>query len=329
MIPIQSSSLVEKAIFSVKGFSKVYDIMHEQAVLKNHSLSTLSNYLRQIARLCLQFDALPEDIDDYDINKFLIELAISTKSPSRSCFKHTVYGLRYYFRSIALEHRNIALPSLKHHIKLPVILNRNELRELFKAPASLKHRVILTLAYSAGLRCRELINLKLSDIDFERRTIYIRQSKYKKDRIVPLSVFMVKGLQKYIESVKPHTWLFNGTMPKSQYSPRGLSWILRNALSNTSIQKRVTLHTLRHTYATHLLEDGVNIVNIKELLGHSTIVTTMVYLHVAHCPAVKIHSPLDTLYIKKNNQEPTPIFDLPYFPVAETHEVENCIEAYS
>jgi site-specific recombinase XerD len=182
---------------------------------------------------------------------------------------------------------------------LPVILNRSELKELFKAPALLKQRIVLTLIYSAGLRGQEVINLKLSDIDFERKTIHIRQSKYKKDRMVPLSDYMSKGLKKYIAAENPYLWLFNGKEPDGRYSVRGLSWVMRETLKKTSITKDVNLHSLRHTYATHLLEEGLNIVTLKELLGHGEITTTMIYLHVAQCPLIKPHSPLDMLYGEK------------------------------
>jgi site-specific recombinase XerD len=195
--------------------------------------------------------------------------------------------------------RAIELPSLKKDTKLPVILNRDELRELFKTPTLLKHRIVLSLIYSAGLRGQEVINLKISDIDFQRKTIHIRQSKYKKDRIVPLSDVMAQGLRKYLKAENPHVWLFNGKESGGRYSVRGLSWVMRETLKRTSIKKDVNLHSLRHTYATHLLEEGLNIVTLKDLLGHAEIATTMVYLHVAQCPLIKAHSPLDSLYGRK------------------------------
>ena len=207
-----------------------------------------------------------------------------------------VYGLRFYFRHIGQNKRAINLPSLKNETKLPVILNRSELKELFCAPVLLKHRIALTLIYSAGLRSQEVINLKISDIDFERKTIHIRQSKYKKDRIVPLSDYMSIGLKKYLVVEHPHVYLFNGKEPGSPYSVRGLGWLMRQTLKKTSIQKDVNLHSLRHSYATHLIEEGLNIIMVKDLLGHASIRTTMIYLHVAQCPFVPAHSPLDTLY---------------------------------
>lgn len=292
-------TIVQKAIQTIEGFDRVYKTLYQQTVLRGQSKSTLQNYIRRIAIISLHFNRLPEDISDDEINEYLTALALNPKSPSRSSFKHMVYGLRYYYRHLGLNKRAIDLPSLKRDTRLPVILNRTELKELFKTPTLLKHRIVLTLIYSAGLRSQEVINLKLSDIDFERKTIHIRQSKYKKDRIVPLSDYMSKGIKKYISVEHPHVWLFNGKELDGRYSAKGLSWIMRETLKKTSIQKKVNLHSLRHSYATHLLEDGVNIVTIKNLLGHATIQTTMIYLHVAQLPNKPPHSPLDTLYPDK------------------------------
>jgi len=292
-------TLVEKAIENIDGFDVVFRILQQQVALKGQSNSTLNNYIRRIAQISLHFGKLPEQVCEDEINEYLASLALSASSPSRSNFKHAVYGLRYYLRLLGDNKRAIALPSLKKDARLPVILNRSELKELFKAPALLKHRIVLTLIYSAGLRGQEAINLKLADIDFERLTIHIRQSKYKKDRIVPLSPLMARGLTQYIGVEHPHLWLFNGKEPDGRYSVRGISWVMRETLKKTTIKKEVNLHSLRHAYATHLLEDGLNIVTLKELLGHAEITTTMIYLHVAQCPLIKAHSPLDTLYAPK------------------------------
>jgi site-specific recombinase XerD len=290
---------VERAIQTVDGFQKVFNTLQQQTILRGQSQSTLDNYIRQIALISLEFNKLPENLSEEDINGYLTALALSPKSPSRSSFKHAIYGLRYYYRHIGQNKRAINLPSLKKEDKLPVILNRGELRQLFRAPTMLKHRIALTLIYSAGLRSQEASNMKISDIDFERKTIHIRQSKYKKDRIVPLSDYMAKGLKQYLAVENPHIWLFNGKDSDGRYSSKGLSWVMREALKKTDIKKEVSLHTLRHSYATHLLEDGLNILIIKKLLGHAKIETTMIYLHVAQCPLTSAHSPLDTLYPQK------------------------------
>lgn len=294
-------TVVEQAIIVVPGFQRVVTKLEQQVTLRGQSNSTLNNYIRRIALFVIHFEKLPEQIEEEEINEYLAALARDPKSPSRSSFKHMVYGLRYYYRLLGMNKQAIALPSLKRDTKLPVILNRSELKELFAAPKLLKQRIVLTLIYSAGLRGQEVINLKISDIDFERMTIHIRQSKYKKDRIVPLSPTMTIGLQKYLKAENPYLWLFNGKQPSSKYSIRGLSWVMRENLKKTSITKEINLHTLRHTYATHLLEEGINIVTLKELLGHADITTTMIYLHVAQCELIKPHSPLDTLYNRREN----------------------------
>ena len=289
-------TIVERAIIAVPGFEKVAKRLEQQVILRGQSESTLNNYIRRIAKISLHFEKLPHEIDHSEINEYLVSLALDPKSPSRSSFKHMVYGLRYYFRLLGLNAQAIALPSIKGDTKLPVIFNRSELKELFATPKLLKHRMVLTLIYSAGLRGREVINLKLSDIDFERATIHIRQSKYKKDRIVPLSPSLTIGLRKYLQAENPHIWFFNGKKIGSQYSTRGLSWIMRETLKKTSIKKEVNLHSLRHSYATHLLEEGLNIVTLQNLLGHADISSTMIYLHVAQCEQIKPHSPFDSLY---------------------------------
>ncbi len=291
-----SLTIVEQAIAYVPEFASVVTKMSHKVTLRGQSPSTFNNYIRRIALFVIHFKQLPESLCEEEINEYLVALARDPKSPSRSSFKHMVYGLRYYYRLLGMNKKAIALPSLKHQTKLPVILNQKELKELFAAPTLLKQCILLTLTYSAGLRGQEVINLKIADVDFERMTIHIRQSKYKKDRIVPLSKVMASGLKKYLAAENPHIWLFNGKEANGQYSVRGLSWVMRENLKKTSISKAVNLHSLRHSYATHLLEQGLNIVTLKELLGHAEITTTMIYLHVAQCPHIKPHSPLDALY---------------------------------
>jgi len=294
-----SLTILERAIAVVPEFETVLKKLDRQVTLRGQSKSTLENYGRRLALFVIQFKDLPENISEDEINEYLVSLARDPKSPSRSSFKHMVYGLRYYYRLLGMNKKAIALPSLKKDTKLPVILNRSELKELFSAPTLLKQRIVLSLIYSAGLRGQEAINLKIADVDFERMTIHIRQSKYKKDRIVPLSKVMAIGLKKYISAENPHIWLFNGKQPGSKYSMRGLSWVMRENLKKTSISKEVNLHSLRHSYATHLLEEGVDIVTLKNLLGHAEITTTMIYLHIAQCKHVAPHSPIDTLYDRR------------------------------
>jgi integrase/recombinase XerD len=292
-------TLVEQACHEIPGFRKLYEELQEKMILSGQVTSTLSNYARKLAHLSLHFRKLPQDISEKEINKYLVALARKSKTPSLSDFKFTIYGLRYCYRMLGMQGKAIKLPSLRHEHKLPVVLNYQECIALFKAPALLKHRVLLSLIYSAGLRAQEASRLKLGDIDSGRMMIHIRRSKNNKDRYVPLSPLVLTGLRKYYQACQPVDYLFNGHEPGSPMSIRGMQWVLRESVKKCKLQKRISLHTLRHSYATHLLEFGMDIITIKELLGHERIQTTMVYLHVAKPIRSNLFSPFDNLYKKK------------------------------
>jgi integrase/recombinase XerD len=295
----KSFTLVEQACHQVRGFRNLYQELDDKVRLSGQSKSTLNNYARKLAQLSLQFGKLPQHISEKEMNKYLASLARESKTPSLSDFKFAVYGLRYCYRLLGMNDKVVKLPSIKHTNKLPVVLNYQECKALFQAPELLKHRVLLSLMYSAGLRAREASRLKISDIDSGRMMIHIRQSKYNKDRYVPLSLLMLEGLRKYVYACRPVEYLFNGNEPGSPFSVRGMQWALREAIKKCKLQKGITLHTLRHSYATHLLEFGMDIVSIKELLGHERIETTLVYLHVAKPNRSNLFSPFDRLYGKK------------------------------
>ncbi len=292
----KSFTIVEQACHEIRGFRNLFDQLDDKVRLSGQSMSTLKNYARKLAQMSLHFGKLPQHIDEKQMNKYLASLARQSKTPSLSDFKFTVYGLRYCYRLLGMNDKAVNLPSIKQENKLPVVLNYEECKALFKAPDLLKHRVLLSLIYSAGLRAREASRLKMADIDSGRMMIHIRQSKYNKDRYVPLSPMILNGLRKYCYACRPVEYLFNGYEPGSQLSVRGMQWAFREAVKKCKLQKRITLHTLRHSYATHLLEYGMDIVTIKELLGHERIETTLVYLHVAKPNRTNLFSPLDRLY---------------------------------
>lgn len=294
----KSFTIVEQAIHQVRGFRNLYQELDDKIRLSGQSKSTLTSYGRKLAQLSLHFGKLPQHISEKELNKYLASLARQSKSPSLSDFKFAVYGLRYCYRLLGMNDKAVKLPKIKHDSKLPVVLNYAECKALFKAPELLKHRVLLALMYSAGLRAREVSNLRISDIDSGRMMIHIRQSKYNKDRYVPLSPAILEGLRKYYYACQPVEYLFNGNEPGSPFSVRGMQWALREAVKKCKLGKGITLHTLRHTYATHLLEFGMDIVTIKELLGHERIETTLIYLHVAKPNRTNLFSPLDRLYAK-------------------------------
>jgi len=295
----KSFTIVEQACHEIKGFRNLYQELDDKVRLSGQSTSTLYNYSRKIAQLCLHFGKLPQHINEKELNKYLASMARQSKSPSLSEFKHAVYGIRYCYRLLGLQDKLITLPKIKHDNKLPVVLNYEECKALFKTPDLLKHRVLFSLIYSSGLRAREASRLKISDIDSGRMMIHIRQSKYNKDRYIPLSPIMLQGLRKYYYACHPVEYLFNGHEPGSPYSVRAMQSALHETVKKCKLQKGITLHTLRHSYATHLLEFGMDIITIKELLGHERIATTMVYLHVAKPNRTNLFSPFDRLYLKK------------------------------
>jgi len=201
---------------------------------------------------------------------------------------------------MGMEQKRVNLPEIKRQKKLPIVLNKQEVKELLKAPKHLKHRLILSILYGCGLRSYELCNLLQSDVDFNRNSLFIRKQKGKTDRYVPLNTMLIRGLKKYLKTESPVKYLFNSQITKDglwqPITVRAIQWIIKESRSKVSTKKKFTAHTLRHSYATHLLEDGLNIISLKELLGHAHIETTMVYLHVANSGSSLKFSPLDTLY---------------------------------
>jgi site-specific recombinase XerD len=295
MKSIQESRIIDQAKTQVTEFSVMFDKLEQNVLLGGLSQSTLLNYGRCIAKISLHFNCPAIELNKEQIDGYLQHL-LTGPQPSKSYFKHTVYGLRYLFRLYDREDRIIQLPSLKRENKLPVVLSQSECKALFKSGRILKHRILLCLIYAAGLRSQEARNLKITDVDFDRMMIHIRQTKYNKDRYVPLSPLMAKGLKKYMEAYRPKTYLFNGKAIGSSLSARGVQWTMKETLKRSGIQKQVTVHSLRHSYATHLLEMGMDIDTVRQLLGHAHLSTTMIYLHVARLGKSERFSPFDHLY---------------------------------
>ena len=294
----KKSKIIDRAKNEVNGFNSMYEKLEQKVILGGMSQSTLINYGRCIAKISLHFKTPAILLDEEQINGYLQDLVVGQK-PTKSYFKHTVYGLRFLFRIHDLEDKAIKLPSLKKENKLPVVLSPQECKLLFKSGRILKHRVLLSFIYSAGLRLKEVRNIKICDVDFDRMMIHIKQTKYNKDRYVPLSPLISKGLKKYIEAYNPKVYLFNGRSIGSQLSDHGVQWSMRECVKRSGIKKQASMHTLRHSYATHLLEQGMDIDTLSKLLGHSHLSTTMVYLHVARLGVSKTFSPFDGIYKKK------------------------------
>jgi len=291
-------TIIHRAAKEVPEFATQLKKFHQQMTLSSFSKSTLYSYARAVSGLALHFEKTPLDLDDEQINNYLYKLTLND-SMSKTYFKHLVYGLRFFFRMYDRETRALKLPSIKFDQKLPVVLSRQELKRLFMAPKRLKQRVIFCLIYAAGLRISELCNLRISDLDFDRKQIRIRQSKGNKDRYVIMSEYIIKGLKRHMAEAKPSVYVFNGRVNGEPISKGTIGNSFRLALKKANILKEACVHTLRHSFATHMLEDGVDIVTIKEQLGHAHVRTTMMYLHVATIPRSQVRSPLDTLYYEE------------------------------
>lgn len=295
----QGATLVQRACAKVAGFKSLHKRLEKKIIVSGKSISTLNNYMRCLAHVALHFSCVPSQLDTEQIEEYLLMVKKRNTTSSESFFKHTVYGLRFLFRVEGRDDRAIRLPSIKRDKQLPVVLSQSEMKVLLKVPDLLKHRILIGILYGCGLRCREVRSLLIKDVDFERHMLHVRQGKGRKDRYVPLGENLCRGLKNYIASEVPYKWLFNGKDKHEGFSQKGVQWVVREATRKSGIQKQVTVHTLRHTYATHLLEEGLDIVSIKELLGHAHIETTMIYLHVAQSGRQTPFSPLDRIYQKR------------------------------
>lgn len=271
----------------------MYQKLEQKVILSGLSQATLKSYSRSIAHLALFFNTVPLQLSDEVINEYLAEIR-SHKNPSETYFKHTVYGLRYLFRLFGREDRAIALPPIERSKKLPVILNRKEVLLLLNTPKLLKHRVLLGLTYAAGLRLFEVAALRIADLDFERKTLFVQQGKNGKSRYIPVGKNILRGIATYVSAACPKKYLFNGQRKGEPMSKRGIQFIMRQTLKHSGIQKEVTLHSLRHSYATHFLEDTGDLFSLKENLGHARLDTTLIYVHiVGSLPRHTAYSPLE------------------------------------
>ena len=300
-------TIIQTACDDIAGYAAFHYKLVQKISLLGRSKSTLDSYTRHLAKAAVYWNSVPTKVEAQQIDDYLYFLQQNYDSASESYFKFTVYGLRFAYRMEGLNDKYILLPSIKREKKLPVVLSKDEVRRLLAAPKLLKHKVLIGLLYGCGLRCFEARNITIPDIDFDRMVLHVRQGKGKKDRYVPLSAVLAEWLKEYISTENPTLWLFNGRPDgraggdfDSRYSNRGINWAIHQAAKKVQIIKNISVHTLRHTFATHLLEDGLDIVSIKDLLGHSRIDATLIYLHVAQYDRVKSFSPLDTLYSLKN-----------------------------
>lgn len=274
--------------------------------INDRAESTCSSYGRSLAAIALYFNSLPTNLNLGQVEEYLYLLKGKYGETSDHCFKFTICALRVAFKMEGLDELRLQLPSIRKRKKLPVVLSKEEMTAMMNIPCLLMHRVLIAVLYGCGLRCAEVRNIKVTDIDLQRAVLHVRQSKNRKDRYVTMGKNLTAILERYLHIQKPANWLFPGyrwgksskrffSAFEPQYGQRTVQWAIKRAAQLAGITKPLSVHSLRHTYATHLLEDGVNILTIKELLGHAHVRTTMMYLHVAQVNNRDKCSPLDTL----------------------------------
>ena len=270
----------------------------QQLKLKGYSNSTITTYRSEFLQLLQLLNKKPvNDLSVDDVKRYMV-YSMEKLGISENTAHSRINALKFYFEQVLGRDKFFwEIPRPKKPQQLPRLLNEKELAGLFNALSNKKHKAMLFTAYSAGLRVSEIVNLKIADIDSERMQIRIANAKGKKDRYVNLSPVLLDILRKYISTYKPkpRLYLFESDDTGTAYPTRTVQQIFANAKNKAGILKQVGVHSLRHSFATHLLDKGTDIKYIKDLLGHFNIKTTERYLHVSKQQLVNIVSPLDDL----------------------------------
>ena len=267
----------------------------EDLRLRNYSQRTLQTYVECVSHFARYFKRSPEELGPEHIREYQIYL-VEEKKCSWSRYNQTVCALRFlYHKTLGCEWAISHIPFPRKQKKLPVVLSRDEAARLLAAVDSLKYRTILSLCYGAGLRISEALNLKVSDIDSSRMMIRVRLAKGNKDRYVMLSPKLLELLREYWKAVRPGTWLFPRRGKDEHLTASTLQRACKRAGRDSGLSKAVTPHTLRHSFASHLLEAGADLRTIQLLLGHNSIQTTTVYTHVSQKSVLATVSPFDLL----------------------------------
>ncbi len=264
-----------------------------ELTLRNYSPNTQKAYLNGWQRFLEYFDKThPEQISGDFLKNYILYLK-EERHYSYSSLKHALAMLRFLYEHVLEQTVDFDFDlKIRRTYPLPEVLSVSEIKTLFAKISNRKHRVILMTIYSCGLRLSEAINLRISDIDSERMLVRINQSKGSKDRFVILPENLLTALRRYCIEYHPKEFLFEGA-EGGQYSTRSIQAIFRQAVKRAKIMKKVSVHTLRHSYATHLLDQGTDIRYIQELLGHKHLSTTQIYTHISNYNLKKIKSPFD------------------------------------
>lgn len=269
--------------------------MIEDMKVRRLSQKTQTLYVSAVAGLAKHYNQSPDLLDKDKIQAYLLHLMEERRLAWSTC-NVAVAGMRFFYaHTLGWDSMRLGIPPMKSQKKLPEILSLEEIERLLKCASDPKHRAVLMTTYAAGLRVSEVVNLQISDIDSKRMTIKVRQGKGNKDRYSILSSRLLTELRTYYREYKPHFWLFHGTYNGKQLHIGTAQKMYYTAKDRAGITKEGGIHTLRHCFATHLLEAGVDIRTIQSLMGHTSIMTTMNYLRVTSKKLADTKSPLDLI----------------------------------
>jgi site-specific recombinase XerD len=290
----------EKAHLSLAPLEESRKKLVEQYAIylrqQRYSGSTIKTYQEALSVFFRYFpNKLLDEIDNQDLIEFNQNYVIKY-GYSEAYQNQFVNAVKLFYNKIQFKKLDInAIERPRREKRLPDVLSKEEVKLIIESLNNIKHRAMLSMIYACGLRRSELLNLKLTDIDSKRGVVVIRQSKGKKDRIVPIGEKLLSLLRTYYKTNRTKIYLFEGQIPGETYSERSLQLVLKSAVERVNIKKPVTLHWLRHSYATHLLESGTDLRYIQELLGHNSSRTTEIYTHVSARNLQQIQSPFDSL----------------------------------
>jgi integrase/recombinase XerD len=269
--------------------------MLEDLRLRNYAPKTQEIYVDHVARFARHFGRSPEALGPEEIRAYQLHL-MQEKKASWSSFNQAVCALRFLYRTTLKQSWAVEqIPFPKQPKRLPSVLSPEEVGALLKAVRNRKHRLVLMTMYATGLRVSEATGLQVSDIDSARMVIRVREAKGRKDRLVMLSPVLLEELRRYWRWYRPAIWLFPGSDPSGPLTARAIQKVCSRARRAAGISKPVSCHTLRHSFATHLLEGGTDLRLIQTLLGHQSVGTTQLYTHVAAQRITAASSPLDRL----------------------------------
>ena len=269
--------------------------MLEDLRIRNYAPTTVACYIRSVAEFAQHFNKPPDQLGPEEIRAWQLFL-LNEKRVKLSTYIQAVCALRFFYQNTL--HRRIEIdriPLPRSEKKLPVILSKAEVKALLEGPKNLKHRAMLATMYGAGLRVSEVASLKMSDLDRERRVIWVRGGKGHKDRQVMLAEPLRDLLAAYWRWKRPTNWLFPGRNPDFPIATKSVFRACQKAAQKAGIRKPIHPHSLRHAFATHLLDEGVNLLVIQTLLGHAHLKTTARYLHLSDSVVRSTRSPLETL----------------------------------